>query len=704
MQVVSRQLGFDLQFSNDSQMLLTAAETYYWLGYSVIPLLGNLDPSRPKVPAIPWAGFQQRRASLQEQQDWFREGGFGGLGIVTGRISGLVVLDFDDHGLIRDFKARFPDILETRTILSAGRQLPHYYYRLPPHLNLPSMKGQGADLLSDGCYVVAPPTMINGQSYTIIRGGMPKTLTEYDIGRIRAFMSRHKTQPTDCTDHTQRLVEIAKKPSTPASGLYPQAKQATHQDLSRIYQYHCQKGGRNEALFRTSLYARDTGWQPVETQNCLVPLHVQQAKPHETSAQRQREGTCTIQSAFSRPARPIQARAPRHTGQLSNSVREALMQRKMTYFIRTYEGLLHHEVQPGQVIKSKEAIEPLKGLVGRDSVWKALNAEVDGQRLFPPPVAPPKTAYAVATDNPTNNSDICISEGSKNQDLIGRGRPQHLFRMPTNEELCAILGVKETGSDPLQQEDLATAHQTRMALHRELIKRRPGQYRKGWLARRLGVSRRTIATYNELIPIHSKEMFIETRVFWNNIERLLPLDEPIQGAVLVTIKGKRYPALRTIASRLLARGDGITLKQQTANFYWFGDEEPIMERLQLQQEVVIKQERVEKFIAKQISRRVNPSQPQELSKPVKAKPRVMPNCRKPLKDAAHEAQAQYLYTSLNENGAKRLSLVNARRLAVTHDAVTITSALELLTKRPNVSNPVGFILTVLRQQQKEIRI
>ena len=50
-------------FSNRSQTLLTLAEAYFYLGYSVIPLLGDLDPSRPKAPALPWSGFQHHRAT-----------------------------------------------------------------------------------------------------------------------------------------------------------------------------------------------------------------------------------------------------------------------------------------------------------------------------------------------------------------------------------------------------------------------------------------------------------------------------------------------------------------------------------------------------------------------------------------------------------------------------------------------------------------
>src|SRR5258706_1053792 len=121
-QVIPGRNGFILPFSNDFQTLLTFAEAYFFLGYSVIPLLGDRDPSRPKIPAIPWAAFQKQRSTPHEYQQWFTKTGFAGLGIVTGRISQLVVLDFDSETLFNRFKAQYPDLLETHTVRSACRQ------------------------------------------------------------------------------------------------------------------------------------------------------------------------------------------------------------------------------------------------------------------------------------------------------------------------------------------------------------------------------------------------------------------------------------------------------------------------------------------------------------------------------------------------------------------------------------------------------
>ncbi|MBA3870641.1 MAG: bifunctional DNA primase/polymerase, partial [Anaerolineae bacterium] len=340
-----------MQFSNDSQTLLTLAEAYFHLGYSVIPLLGNLDPTRPKTPALPWSGFQSTRATLNDYEQWFSERHFGGLGIVTGRVSNLVVLDFDSETVFNAFKAQHPNLLETHTVRSAGRGLPHLYFKLPDQLHVDSQKGRGVDLLSDGRYVVAPPTLINGQAYRVTRGGQPHLLSERDIRRIQSFI---------------KSCGVSQSAQPPIQTTAPILKANRH-DLRTLYHHLCQHNGRNDALFRTSLFARDTGWQKAETLSELVELHSQRAAsdghPPETAAQRQHEAQRTIHSAFSRPtASPRQARQIANTGQLPNSVREALMQRKMTYAVRTLEGLLLAGMGSGRVFSTQQAEATLKGL------------------------------------------------------------------------------------------------------------------------------------------------------------------------------------------------------------------------------------------------------------------------------------------------------------------------------------------------------
>ena len=671
MQVISGGNGLNLSKFNDSQTLLNAAEAYYYLGYSVIPLLGDFDPTRPKVAARSWSVYQNRLANLNEFQTWFSpEGDVAALGIVTGRISRLVVLDFDSSDLFADFRRRFPDLLETRTVQSAGRGLPHLYFHLPPHLHLASHKRQGVDLLSDGRYVVAPPSIINDSAYRLTRGGMPRALTAHDIQRLQSFITQsrpsiykeesslslpcyyglsagelatvadegsgwgslsHPSKPissvgTGFTPPTTYQLDpnasvgkglrpfrapVEKKPISPTAStpLSTQRRGAGGEDASPsraalhgLYYYWRTKGGRNDALFRTALYARDHGMNETQTRHLLVSLHVStplsrqwrgvrgEEKSNESPAQRQREAHATISSAFSRPPRQIYIPRPEGYQQsepanvadvgvraaLSNTIREALMQRKLTYVVRTIEALYQAGFRPGRAFTADQAIQSLKGIVGRDSVYNALNALApNGQPFFPQrsPSALPQASKEAARQKQTLKTKKCFFVTEKSSGIKKRGPKQRRFKIPTIANLCKQLGVETSGSDPLTREDLTSAHQTRMALQRELIKRRPGEYSYRWMAKRLGVSRRTISTYNRLIPIHSQPTYHETVLSWANINTLLN-DEILSGSHIETLLGKKYPALRAIAANLLAKGTFIRLKQRKGNLYWYGSDDP----------------------------------------------------------------------------------------------------------------------------------
>jgi hypothetical protein len=178
-----------LLFSNLFQTLFSAAESYLTLGYSVIPLYGDADPARPKVPALSWAAYQKARPSLDQCRSWFLDDEFLGIGIVTGIISRLAVLDFDSPEAFRSFQSRYPDLAQQQVIQT--RRGYHIYYQLPPNFRLPSRKGQGIDLLAEGCFAVARPTVIAGIPYQLVRGGMPRLLSLSDIHAIGQFMDEY---------------------------------------------------------------------------------------------------------------------------------------------------------------------------------------------------------------------------------------------------------------------------------------------------------------------------------------------------------------------------------------------------------------------------------------------------------------------------------------------------------------------------------
>ena len=120
-------------------------------GFSVIPL------RRDKKPLLVWQEFQTRLPSDGELEDWFlRRWPDANLGIVTGALSGLVVVDADGEAGLAWMKRHLP---VTGVYVRTGRGW-HGYFRHPGG----TVRNRGriapeVDIRADGGYVVAPPSL-----------------------------------------------------------------------------------------------------------------------------------------------------------------------------------------------------------------------------------------------------------------------------------------------------------------------------------------------------------------------------------------------------------------------------------------------------------------------------------------------------------------------------------------------------------------
>jgi len=133
--------------------LLHHALEYWERGWSVMPLLG-------KKPALAsWKELQTHRPTLGILHHWFgmmNQNGYN-LGVITGRVSDLVVVDTDSPEAARFWESKFPSTpLACKT--SKGM---HFYFRHPgPEVrNGRHLLGRAVDLRGDGGYVVAPPSV-----------------------------------------------------------------------------------------------------------------------------------------------------------------------------------------------------------------------------------------------------------------------------------------------------------------------------------------------------------------------------------------------------------------------------------------------------------------------------------------------------------------------------------------------------------------
>lgn len=133
---------------------------------------------KAKRPAITWKAYQSKFVTEKTLRRWFRRSPDYNVAIVTGALSGLVVLDVDPrHGGDKSLKklerehGPLPRTLESVTG-GGGR---HYYFSHPGG-EVRNRTGiePGIDLRGDGGCIVAPPSLHpSGKRYRWVKGRAP---------------------------------------------------------------------------------------------------------------------------------------------------------------------------------------------------------------------------------------------------------------------------------------------------------------------------------------------------------------------------------------------------------------------------------------------------------------------------------------------------------------------------------------------------
>lgn len=179
--------------------LRDAAVGYARLGYRVIPVQwitgdGNCHCKRGAACASPgkhpvpddwpdhataaedritmvwWRSWLQEPADGSDRNDWCP---LANVGIVTGRASGIFVVDIDPvnggDDTLRRLEQHHGELPLTR-IHSTGSGGTHYFFRYPAEItvrNSKSLLGRGIDIRGDRGFVVAPPSISGVGSYEI---------------------------------------------------------------------------------------------------------------------------------------------------------------------------------------------------------------------------------------------------------------------------------------------------------------------------------------------------------------------------------------------------------------------------------------------------------------------------------------------------------------------------------------------------------
>lgn len=162
-------------------LVLKYALYYHKLGFSIIP-------ARGKVPAFPWKKYQKEKASVEEIEKWFAKDGYN-IALVTGKISGVVVIDVDD-------KSKIPEWLKPyakKTWIAKTKRGYHFYFKIKEDQHVPSAKiADGVDLKGEGGIVILPPSSHpDGGKYVWVKF-IKKVENPADFSEIEKFVVRRE--------------------------------------------------------------------------------------------------------------------------------------------------------------------------------------------------------------------------------------------------------------------------------------------------------------------------------------------------------------------------------------------------------------------------------------------------------------------------------------------------------------------------------
>ena len=188
--------------------MLKQALSYYDRGFSIIPQRLFLKKDTEKVAKLPpkgfsWKKYQNERVSrshlLTKWKQYFKDEPGRGIGIITGELSNLLVIDVDDEQAEKIVLDHLPENFQTTTVLTP-RGGKHFYFNYKPGLRTTAGLGNtGLDIRTDGGYVAAPPSKVSDEAmkyvsrrdYIFIDTVDPKNIPDSLFNHLQSLINEH---------------------------------------------------------------------------------------------------------------------------------------------------------------------------------------------------------------------------------------------------------------------------------------------------------------------------------------------------------------------------------------------------------------------------------------------------------------------------------------------------------------------------------
>lgn len=198
--------GIDTAISTplkDDTNLKSAIAYSQLLNWTVFPI--HYKTKRP----ITQHGFKDATSDIEQIKHWWTQHPKAGIGLPTGRVNNIIVIDIDprNNGNISfdrliDENEPLPHTVECLT----GGGGNHYYFKYDERVNKSTLKGyEGIDIQGNGKYVILPPSIHpNGKQYHWEESSKPVSNNIADIPswfieltqRKEHSKGKHQARPT----------------------------------------------------------------------------------------------------------------------------------------------------------------------------------------------------------------------------------------------------------------------------------------------------------------------------------------------------------------------------------------------------------------------------------------------------------------------------------------------------------------------------
>lgn len=254
----------------NTNSFLNAALHYHDIGLSVIPI-------RPdKKPFTQWTEFQRHLATEAEIREWWAKWPTANVGIVTGEISGVFVIDCDNEDAYQKIQELLPENFVSCIVKSPRGYHIYLIYTINQTIGNATGIMSGVDIRGEGGYIIAPPSFnAEGKTYSWIQG-----------------LSIDEVAPAPSPD---AIFKIINNNSIMYRGAFDKSQKDSHTKSQLVTSSHIfEEGQRDDNLFHIALCLANAGNSADYIRQTITAIMLSWGEHDETWI------NAKIQSAFKR--------------------------------------------------------------------------------------------------------------------------------------------------------------------------------------------------------------------------------------------------------------------------------------------------------------------------------------------------------------------------------------------------------------------